>query len=288
MDQVLSLKQTTILAPQLQQGVHLLNLSSIDLQTEVDTALETNPFLEKLELDADFSADSLGADPRIPDTKKAPHPHQSAATSFIHGAAPAASQPTPGQVNSTAGRRSSSQGDSAMESAFQISTEMTLHTYLHQQAQSTPLSDKQHHILELLVDSVNDNGYLRARSTDIVELAMPEYVVKKAEVFEMIRVLQDFEPVGVGARSASECLLMQLREKADDIPGLSLARQIIKDYLPMLAKQKITDIAAALGLDESALATPIALIKTLNPFPGASIASRVETYVTPDLILKKL
>ena len=280
--QVLSLKQTTILAPQLQQGLHLLHLSSLDLQQEIENELQSNPFLEKTELDFLPIPDS--AKPEI--STKDQQQGRPGSNTLIQGAAPSLSPKL--QANSTAGQRLSSQGDASTEREFQLTPELTLNAYLHQQARATPLSDKQHYILELLIDSVNEKGYLRANFTDIVELAMPDYVVTNDDVQQMLKVLQDFEPVGVGARTASECLLLQLRDKPADTPGLELARQIARQYLPLLAKQKIEQIAQALSLDSHALDLPIALIRQLNPFPGTAIASQTQSYITPDLLVKKI
>ncbi|MCK5919809.1 MAG: hypothetical protein KAG66_02640, partial [Methylococcales bacterium] len=135
---------------------------------------------------------------------------------------------------------------------------------------------------------MNDNGYLRAKLSDIVELAMPDYVINRTDVQAMIGVLQDFEPVGVGARTASECLLIQLREKAIETPGLALARQISKHYLHLLASQKTEEIAAKLKLKGDELKTALALIRTLNPFPGSVIAREAPRLITPDLVVKKM
>ncbi len=279
--QVLSLKQATILAPQLQQGLHLLQLSSLDLQREIENALQSNPFLEKTELE--FLPAPESVKPEV--TKKDQQPGRPESSTLIQGAAPSVSPRL--QPNSTAGQRSPNQGDVNADRALQLAPELTLNSYLHQQAQATPLSDKQHYILELLIDSVNEKGYLRANFTDIVELAMPDYVVTNDDVQQMLKVLQDFEPVGVGARTASECLLIQLRDKPDDTPGLELARQIVRQLLPLLAKQKIEQIAQALSLDSRALELPIALIRQLNPFPGTAIASQTQNHITPDLVVKK-
>lgn len=286
-DQVLSLKQSTILAPQLQQGVHLLQLSSLELQTEIETALETNPFLEKLELGFDIGAENP-AFSALEAGRAKTREQQSGSTTLIHGFSPASGMPAQTQTNSTAGQRSQTEGEGGNEMMLEVSDELSLQTYLLQQARSTPLAEQQHFILELLIDSVNDNGYLRASNEDIIQLAMPDYVVTSSQVSAMIQVLHDFEPVGVGARTASECLLLQLRDRPANTPGLDIARLIAKRHLLLLAQQKIQNIAVALGLAESELNTPIALIRQLNPFPGSVIASKVENFIAPDLVVKKV
>jgi RNA polymerase sigma-54 factor len=286
-NQVLSHKQATILAPQLQQGVRLLQLSAAELQKEIDLALESNPFLEKMDFDSGI--ESLTNESFIQKQK-----NTEGQTEVLHNSqvirGHLANPVTLKQANSnpTLGGRPDAYSDSKFSAAMEASRELTLNDFLRQQASATPLSDKQHFILEMLVDSVNDRGYLRATIDDIVQLAMPDYVVSKVEVSKMIGVLQDFEPVGVGARTSSECLDIQLREKPTNTPGLELAKQIVKRYLLLLAKKNYRQIATELGLSEAELHVSIELIRQLNPFPGTLIASKHVEIIAPDLIVKKI
>lgn len=280
--QTLAFKQTTILAPLLQQGVRLLALSSMDLHTEIERALESNPFLEKLDYDTGIEACSA-----ISDLAVIPKPPRHRDSAVIKAYTPVTVKAQPSAQGTSSGKRSDD-GFSVGEVSFEREREQSLTEHLHLQARTTPLSDKQHHILELLIDSVNDNGYLRASADEIVRFAMPEYVVTRQEVNAMIRVLQDFEPVGVGARTPRECLHIQLNEFSEETPGLFIARQIVEHYLPLLAEKAYTKIAEKLALNETQLKQAIALIRRLNPFPGASISVAEETTIAPDLLLKKI
>jgi len=284
--QSLTLKQSTVLAPQLQQGVRLLALSSMELQSEIDQALDSNPFLEKLDYETGIEARSaLNQKLSAP---MATHARRTTESPLIHGyalAQPVGSAPKQG---STAGQRVDQVFLNDSDFELEQAREQSLSEYLHQQAHGTPLSNKQHHMLALLIDSVNDNGYLRATAEEIVNFAMPDYVVTQVDVLAMIRVLQDFEPVGVGARTPRECLMIQLKDWPEDTPGLYVARQIIKQHLPLLAKKDYAQIAAELTLTQPQLRVPIELIRKLNPFPGASISRRQETTIAADLLLKKI
>ncbi|MCK5919810.1 MAG: hypothetical protein KAG66_02645 [Methylococcales bacterium] len=143
-DQVLNLKQTTILAPQLQQGVHLLQLSSIELQNEIDIALASNPFLEKLELE--FSPEPLKADALIQQNSKLDRRSDLGSSRAIQGrSSNASSVLSVPRSDSLQGHRASDAGEMPV---FQLAEEQTLQTHLQQQARSTPLNAKQHHILE--------------------------------------------------------------------------------------------------------------------------------------------
>lgn len=285
-EQSLNLKQSTILAPQLQQGVRLLALSSMDLQSEIDQALDSNPFLEKLDYETGIEARSA-LDQALSAPMEA-HARRATDSPQIHGYTPA---PAPGSMpkqGSTAGQQADKVFSNGSDFDLERAREQSLSDYLHQQARGTPLSDKQHHILALLIDSVNDNGYLRATAEEIVDFAMPDYVITPLEVLAMIRILQDFEPVGVGARTPRECLMIQLNDWPENTPGLYVARQIVKQHLPLLAKKNYAGIATELGLSQVQLKEPIALIRKLNPFPGASISSRQESTLAADLLVKKI
>jgi RNA polymerase sigma-54 factor len=290
-NQVLSHKQTAILAPQLQQGVRVLQLSSVELQNEIDVALSDNPFLEKMEMDSGFE---LAEDPRPRKNEptKSNQKPDSANIGLIHGYAikPSgmnefASGSTSG---STSGSRAESSGDTGSEFLLEMPGEPTLHAFLRQQANATPLNDKQHHILEILIDSVNDKGYLRVTVDEAMQLAMPDYVVTRLEVIKVIGVLQDFEPVGVGARNSSECLLLQLAEKPENTRGLELARQIVSRYLLLMARKEIRQIAHELRCKEADVQRACALIRQLDPFPGMQHAPLREELIAPDLIVKKI
>jgi len=284
--QSLNLKQSTILAPQLQQGVRLLALTSMELQSEIDQALDSNPFLEKLDYETGIEARSA-----LNEQLSAPmavHARRVTDSPQIHGYTPAQPVGSLPQQGSTAGQRADEVFSNGPDFDLERAREQSLSDYLQQQARGTPLSDKQHHILTLLIDSVNDNGYLRVTAEEIVNYAMPDYVVTPLEVLATIRILQDFEPVGVGARTPRECLTIQLNDWPEDTPGLYIARQIVKQYLPLLAKKDYAGIAAELTLSPSQLRVPIELIRKLNPFPGASISSRQETTIAADLLVKKI
>ena len=286
-NQVLSHKQTAILAPQLQQGVRVLQLSSVELQNEIDVALSDNPFLEKMEMDSGFE---LAEDPRPRKNEptKSNQKPDSANIGLIHGYAIKPSGMNEFASGSTSGSSAESSGGTGSEFLLEMPGEPTLHAFLRQQANATPLNDKQHHILEILIDSVHDKGYLRVTVDEAMQLAMPDYVVTRLEVIKVIGVLQDFEPVGVGARNSSECLLLQLAEKPENTRGLELARQIVSRYLLLMARKEIGQIAHELRCKEADVQRACALIRQLDPFPGMQHAPLREELIAPDLIVKKI
>ncbi len=286
-NQVLSHKQTTILAPQLQQGVRVLQLSSTELQSEIDAALMENPFLEKIEMDTGFeiSPDSGLTQEDKRSLKQTARPVDS---TTIHGYAAKPPVLNRSDSGTASGAKSDAWSASSLDFLQETPGELTLHAFLRQQANATPLDNKQHFILEILIDSVNDKGYLRATVDEVVQLAMPEYVVTRNEVARAITVLQDLEPVGVGARTSSECLLLQLKEKPVETQGLELAKQIVSRSLLQLAQKKYQEIALDLGQSIADVQRAVALIWQLNPFPGLQISPSREERIAPDLVVKKV
>lgn len=286
-DQVLSHKQTTILAPQLQQGVRVLQLSSAELQNEIDVALLNNPFLEKMELDEGFEtrADSR---PQENESAKPRQKPESSSAGLIHGYAMNPSSIKQPVSGTTPGSRPENSPCSTSDYSLETPGKPTLHAILRQQAIATPMSDKEHHILEILIDSVNDKGYLRITVDEVMQLAMREYVVTRLEVTKAIGVLQDFEPVGVGARNSSECLLLQLQEMPESTRGLDLARTIVSRHLLLLAQKKFEQIAQELACSQADLQCAYTLIRQLDPFPGMQHAALREEYIAPDLMVKKI
>jgi RNA polymerase sigma-54 factor len=284
---VLSQKQTSILAPQLQQGVRVLQLSSLELQNEIDVALSDNPFLEKMEMDAGFEV-TVDHGPEAKESRKSHRDLATTNTGLIQGYVAKPLNMKSSDYGTTAGNRSETFTDSNHEFLLETAIEPTLHAFLRQQANATPLSDKQHHILEILIDSVNDKGYLRITVDEVLQLAMPEYVVTRLEVAKVTGVLQDFEPVGVGARTSSECLLLQLAEMPENTMGLKLAKKIVSSYLLLMARGKDRQIAGELGCEEPDVQRSCALIRQLDPFPGLQFAPLRDEVVAPDLMVKKV
>lgn len=283
--QQLSHRQTATLAPQLQQGVRMLQLSSTELQAEIELALQKNPFLEKLEFDAEFELPVEGESRN--GTTATGRTKNRSDSFFIHAHTSKPLNQAGYKSDSTAGIRPENSPSDAYGDVLEASAEQSLHDYLREQASATPLSDRQHYILELLIDSVNDRGYLRATLNDIVQLAMPDYVIRETDVARMISVLQDFEPVGVGARNTRECLLLQLDEIEADNHDLQLARLIVAHHLLPLARAEYGRIAEDLGQTQSSVVKAVKLIRQLNPFPGSSISKSTEQGAVPDLLVRK-
>ena len=161
------------------------------------------------------------------------------------------------------------------------SKEETLQDYLLLQLTFSDLKDRDKKIGRYLVEGIDDNGYLTV-DTDQTAAA---FGVKACTVERILKVIQGFEPVGVGARSLEECLLIQLEAKGFKDESLDY---VIKNHLNDLAENKIQYIAKSIGLTVLQVQAMADLIRTLDPKPGMAYSSGEQIrYVVPDVIIEK-
>lgn len=160
---------------------------------------------------------------------------------------------------------------------------------LKEQMGELELSDKERQIMEYLIGSLDDNGFLR-KDTDSIcdELAIYSYLdVEPAEVEQTLHKLQDFDPAGIGARNLQECLLLQIERKADGHLK-SMMRNVIADHYDEFTKKHWDKISAALGISDVQTEALKAELRRLNPKPGAALGEtmgRNVNQITPDFIV---
>src|SRR5690606_29480045 len=143
-------------------------------------------------------------------------------------------------------------------------------------------------LLELIIDALDDNGYLEETLEEIHARLPPELEIELEELGIALTLLQSMEPAGVGARNASECLALQIRR----LPGIPfvtrrMALQIVEHHLPLFAQRDFSKLRRALDCDDEDLREAQAVIKQCHPHPGASFASNTSDYVVPDVIVKR-
>jgi RNA polymerase sigma-54 factor len=261
----LGLGQQLTVTPQLRQALKLLQYSALELQANVSNVLERNVMLEQTEPDearpesADDAADGVddaGADLDVPDF----------------------------DARETPGRRASSADPDSWRDRTQAAEE-TLADYLVWQLGLARLNDRDYAIGAALIDSIDDNGYLRAGVEDIGQLA--GLSADRGEVEAVLHRIQTFDPPGVGARTLAECLALQLGGLADDTPGKAVAARILTNYLDVLAAGDERAIRVALDIDQPSLAEARALIKTLDPHPGGALGATAADYVIPDVLVTR-
>ena len=301
MKQTLQLRvsQHLALTPQLQQSIRLLQLSTLELHQELEQILSENPLLERLDDPLDHSvrllADgSVSSAPTSTSTSDAP----------ASDAAPAAE----GESGFEASDGSSDSGDSGSDADWSFDDvartskapedddarpqmeahELTLREHLLEQMRVTVQNPRDRALVELVIDALDDNGYLTEPLEEIHARLPEELEVEIEELSMALKLLQSFDPPGVGARDASECLALQIR-RMPRVPMVTrrAALQIVEKHLQLFAQRDFNKLKKALDCDEEDLREAQVVIRQCNPHPGAMFASDASDYVVPDVIVKR-
>jgi RNA polymerase sigma-54 factor len=308
----LQLGQHLTMTPQLQQAIRLLQLSTLELQAEIQEALDANPMLEATD-DNGESAEKTeyGDDNDTPIDYAAAEEllSREAGDSSDGGENPAAldinsneSIPdelpvdslwedvfTSGSANTSSSNSSYDDDDNLLET--RNSAPETLATQLAWQLNLTPFSDIDRAIAMAILDAIDERGYLIASLDDIMAaVADPHdpYAVEMDEIEAVLHRIQQFDPPGVAGRDLRECLLIQLKQLPENTRSRSDAIAIVRDHIALLGTRDFAGIMRKLKLSEAGLKAAITLIQTLNPNPGGRINATNETeYVTPDVIVQR-
>lgn len=274
----LRLGQQLTMTPQLQQAIKLLQLPVLELQAQVQLALETNVMLEiedeeapeLTSLETGQSADQEG--PGEPGSAEEEVVVEMA-DPWEDGSAPAGE------------KRADDDDDRPLE--FADESERDLHQHLIWQLEIGPLDPCQVWIGESIIDALNDDGYLTETPADIAASLSSDLPVTVQDVEQVLAHVQTFDPAGIGARSVSECICLQLAQLEPDTPGRELALRLAQDHLQEVADRDVAALRRALGAHEEALAEAMALIQGCQPRPGSSFQSSQPEYIVPDVFVKR-
>ncbi|WJM82744.1 RNA polymerase factor sigma-54 [Pectobacterium brasiliense] len=275
----LRLSQQLAMTPQLQQAIRLLQLSTLELQQEIQLALESNPLLEQTDQHDEIESfekadsDSLDTGEALEQRDMPEELPLDATWDEIY----------------SAGTPSGTGTDYRDEELpiYQGETTQTLQDYLMWQVELTPFSDTDVAIATSIVDAVDNTGYLTVPLQDILD-SIGDDDVTLEEVEAVLKRVQRFDPVGVAARDLRDCLLVQLSQFADDTPRLTEARLIVSDHLDLLANHDFRSLIRVTRLKEEVLKEALALIQSLDPRPGQSINTGESEYVIPDVLVRKV
>jgi RNA polymerase sigma-54 factor len=299
MKQTLQLRvsQHLALTPQLQQSIRLLQLSTLELHQELEQMLTDNPLLERLDDPLDHSVRLL-ADGAISSTPL-PESAETAASSEANAAsdndtsfdAPTASEE--GGSNESewsfddVARSSKAPEDDDARPQLEAH-ECTLREHLLEQLAVTVDNRRDRALVELLIDALDDNGYLEESLESIHERLPQELDIEMDEMSVALKLLQSFDPPGVGARNASECLALQIR-RFDKVPMVTrrMALVLVENYLELFAQREFNKLKKALDCDDEDLREAQVVIRRCNPHPGAPYAGDASDYVVPDVIVKR-
>ncbi len=286
----LKLSQHLALTPQLQQSIKLLQLSTIEMQQEIERYLLENPMLER---DEDEREESFASAQQFdsPDASgKGEREEQAGATPEERDSD---LPQTPSDVDDdrwssdagtfTGAGRDDDDGDPHDVHAANVS----LRDHLGWQLGMTQLGERDRSLVRFLIEALDDDGYLSATLEELWETLPPEYEIELEELEIALRHIQNFDPVGVGARNLHECLALQLKVlPASEVRSLALA--IVEQHLELLAARDFNKLKRLTACSDEALKEAQALITGLNPRPAAGYAQLEARYITPDVIVKKL
>ncbi|PZX30331.1 sigma N (sigma 54) factor of RNA polymerase [Cupriavidus taiwanensis] len=290
----LRLSQHLALTPQLQQSIRLLQLSTLELQQEVEQALTENPLLER-ENDWIESPLRVAADGSV-NVQSAPAPAPAEPQGNGDARAEGAADDSYGDNSSGDDYGNSDwslddfarrpQGDEDEKTPMQLrDAEPTLREYLMEQLTPLKISARDKGLAIFLIESLDDDGYLSASLEEICAELPEELEFDPDEVHAILTLLQSFDPAGVGARNAAECLALQLRRLTH--PQRELALTIVTHHLELLAVRDYTRLKKALQVDEVALKAAHDLIRSLAPYPGHAYSRPEADFVVPDVFVRK-
>jgi RNA polymerase sigma-54 factor len=281
MQQSLELRTTQqlTLSPQIVQAIRILQLSAADLEHEVEEALANNPFLERTEpaTQPAASSTSSAAAPAEEDTVEPVAPTASATESEDDGDA---HQPW----TTTSPKRTDDERPIGEGYALSV----TLRDHLVEQLAGSRLSEYDRLVVEIVIDGLDDDGYLRQSPEELLSALPAGHSVTPEEVEVAVRLVQSLDPPGIGARNLAECLALQLERSGESGDEVEIAKRIVREHLDLLALHDSTRLAHKLGVSEEMIRRANILIRKLNPRPGGQFSESQARYVVADVVARKV
>ncbi|MFA7277181.1 MAG: RNA polymerase factor sigma-54 [Pseudobdellovibrionaceae bacterium] len=260
-------QQNLVMTPQMQQAVKLLQMSNIELQDFIEAEMVQNPLLEKQEPDSED-----GGTPD--DSRETPQDEHDGGDAgegdFDAGSA---------MAGVGAGGRSNFMDD-LPDFEDRLVRNRTLREHLLEQLQIDFEMPLERSIGTLLIDRLDDVGYLREDPASLAE----QMGCSEAVLVRVLGRLKGFDPAGVFAHDLGECLALQVKERGDELPGMAVLLQ----HLDLLAQHDHKKLARLCGVDEAQIATNLAYIRTLNPRPSSDFDHVVVQTAIPDVLMKVL
>jgi RNA polymerase sigma-54 factor len=279
----LRLGQQLTMTPQLQQAIRLLQLPALELQAHVQDALETNVMLESVD-EANEPTGAFEAPEPREDVRVEPSAEKTE-QEFDEVDVEVAEDPWTEPTAAVSDTVWSGDGDKSQEFADQRG--QTLQDHLLWQLELARMSPHDLAVARAIVDAINDDGYLMDSLEEIERNLLPEIVCAPNDVARALAVVQALDPVGVGARTIAECILLQLGQLDPATPQLDLARRIAAEHLNLVAEQQLGLLRRQLRVSDEEIDTAIALVRSCHPRPGATIHSATAEYVVPDVFVRR-
>jgi RNA polymerase sigma-54 factor len=301
----LKLGQQLTMTPQLQQAIRLLQLSTLDLQTEIQEALETNPMLDVADDDGAGDYPGGGDGPELDfvngkeSNSKVDEPSTSREDGEDHTPDGEWSTEIPTELavdtswddvyqSAPTGTGLSRPENEDMDFESRRGTSESLQDYLSWQLNLTPMSDLDRYVGEAIIDAVGPSGMLVQPVEEIWQGLLKDFPeLEMDEVMAVLHRLQQFDPPGVASQDLAECLLLQLRQLPNTLPSYDVAVNLVRNYLPLLGARDFKQLMRKLRVKENELQEAIRIIQSLNPRPGEQIGEETTEYVVPDVFVKK-
>jgi len=278
----LKLGQHLTLTPQLQQSIRLLQLSTLELNQELEQMLQDNPLLERE--DENEAETSLAADAPA-------HTAEAEAQSTETPQPESAESDSVTSLDDSDWNDYSAAGSNDEDSDYEQGSVSgaTLREHLLNQLIVSPLTLRDRTLVAALIDDLDDSGFLTQPLEDITASLQAEIEeLEPEEVETALKHLQNMDPTGVGARNLAECLTLQLRALPPDTPARDAAIRLTTHHLDLLAARDVGKLKKMLGIDDFMLRTARAVILSLNPRPGAAFGADDTHYVIPDVYVRKV
>ena len=280
----LRLSQQLTMTPQLQQAIRLLQLPIMELQTQIQEALDQNVMLEVDESES----------PEAPETpevaeheieREQDHDADHDADAFDEVASPSEAEWEDVQRTGPSEAPRSSEPPPTFEYADR--SEETLRDHLLWQLELENLDPRTTAIGQAIIDAINDDGYLIDSLDTIRATLAPDVIATVEEVETVLGLVQRLDPVGIAARSVSECVLLQLDQLDPSTPGLELARVIAAEHLELVAEFQLSALKRLLRATDEDLESAIALVRSCHPRPGSAVYAPAPEYVVPDVFVRR-
>ncbi len=273
----LKLHQQLTLTPQLQQSIRLLQLSTLELGQEISQMLQDNPLLERL--DGEDRFDTPAGEAPAGD---APVEAQRSERDDVY------EEMAWGDRSVAPSHGSGSDDDEEHDYQQADASQANLHQHLSNQLSLTPLGERDRQLVWLLIEALDDDGYLGTTLEELVEMLPEEMALDPMELATALKLLQSFDPVGIAARDLGECLWLQLCALPADTHFLDIAKTLVRENLGLLAEREYGKLKKLFDLTDTQFIHLRQLITSLNPRPGAAYAPLDTRYVTPDVFVRKI
>ncbi len=271
----LRLSQQLTLTPQLQEAIRLLQLSTQDIHQEVARMLDENPMLESAE---EAPPALYAVEPRSSKSNDEPEQNDD------RGADDFGNEPADWNTGSGTTRGADDEDENYPEQAGE---QASLREHLHDELTTSTLNVSDRKVVGMLIDALDDNGYLAQDLDELVTLLPAELDITLDDLETALVQLQHLDQPGLGARNLGECLALQLKALPEDTPQRDLAISLVSNHIDLVAAHDFAKIKKLLRCSDDELRSAQHLISGLNPKPGAEYDHTVADYVTPDVVVEK-